>query len=222
MECINIALAKGRLVNKTLDIFSAIGINFEEYSPKSRKLIFYSTDKSMKLVLVKSGDVPIYVEKGAADIGVAGKDALLEAGADVYELLDLGIGRCRFAVASMYGFEIDTAKKLRVATKYPNLAKSYYNKRKQPIDIIKLNGSVELAPVTGLSDVIVDIVETGSTLKENGLVVREDICSISARMIANKVSFRTKGAAIGALIAKIRMVQEGAYNEDNKGWNAGI
>lgn len=196
VEYVNIALGKGRLADKTFQLLGKMGIKFEEDPSKSRKLIFINEKEKVRLVFVKASDVSIYVEQGAADIGVAGKDTLLESEANVYEIMDLGFGRCKFAVAAPQNFTKNSDRKIRVATKYPNVAKNYYKGKGESIEVIKLNGSVELAPLMGLSDVIVDIVETGKTLKENGLVVIEDISDISARLIVNKVSFKTKGRQI--------------------------
>ncbi|GAA0501355.1 ATP phosphoribosyltransferase [Salinibacillus aidingensis] len=192
MSEITIALGKGRLESFTLQTFEKSGIEFPDFTEDSRKLIFNDRDHIYQIVLVKASDVPTYVEKGAADIGIVGKDTLEESGADVFEVLDLGFGRCKFAVAGLPGETYDSSSKLTVASKYPKVAKDYYHKKGVSIETIKLNGSVELAPLIGLSDVIVDIVETGKTLKENGLVVLEDISEISARLIVNKASFKTK------------------------------
>ena len=184
MRYLTFALTKGRLANKTLDMFEKIGITCEEMRDKdSRKLIFTNEELKLRFFLAKGPDVPTYVEYGAADIGVVGKDTIIEEGRKVHEVLDLGFGKCRMCVC---GYE-EAAEKLkhheliRVATKYPNIAKDYfYNKKHQTVEIVKLNGSIELAPIVGLSEVIVDIVETGSTLKENGLVVLEEVCPLSA------------------------------------------
>jgi len=201
---IKIALAKGRLAQHLLDKLAAVGITFPDYSEKSRKLIFQDATGCYSIVFVKPSDVGIYVEKGACDLGVAGRDTLLESQPDVYEMLDLGCGKCRFAVAGPEGFQQKPGQKLRVATKYPNVAKSYFAKNGQPIEIIQINGSVELAPLMGLADVIVDIVETGATLKENGLAVLTEITEISARLIVNKVSLKTKQEEVTNLLAKLR------------------
>ena len=193
---LNIALGKGRLADITLNKLKEIQINFPEYSSKSRKLIFNDEKNSVKVVFVKASDVGIYVERGACDIGVAGKDTIMESMPDVYEMMDLKIGKCKFAVAAPFDFIKESHKKIRVATKYPNVAKNYFERNGKPIEIIKINGSVELAPLMGLADVIVDIVETGTTLKENGLVVIEEISDVSARLIVNKVSLKTKRTEI--------------------------
>lgn len=202
------ALAKGRLANKTMELLEEIGITCEEMKDKSsRKLIFVNEEKRLKFFLAKGPDVPTYVEYGAADIGVVGKDTIMEENRHVYEVLDLGYGKCRMCICGP-----ESAKELlkhhemiRVASKYPNIAKDYfYNKKHQTVDIIKLNGSVELGPIVKLSDVIVDIVETGSTLKENGLRVLEEICPLSARMIVNQVSMQMEPERIKKLIADLK------------------
>jgi len=199
------ALAKGRLANKTLELLERIGITCEEMKDKdSRKLIFVNEEQKMKFFLSKGPDVPTYVEYGAADIGVVGKDTLLEEGRRVYEVLDLGFGKCRMCVCGPAEARelLRHHEMIRVASKYPNIAKEYfYNKKNQTVDIIKLNGSVELGPIVGLSDVIVDIVETGSTLKENGLEVLEEV---SARMIVNQVSMQMQPERIRTLIARLQ------------------
>lgn len=190
MKPINIALPKGRLGEKVQEMLSLSGFTFPEIKKNDRRLIFESTDGLLRYFWVKPSDVPIYVERGAADIGIAGKDILLEYTPDVYELLDLGIGKCRMAVAAKVGFRDFGEKTLRVATKFPNIARAHYEKKGRDIDIIKLNGSIELAPILELSDVIVDIVETGTTLKENNLEPVETVEPISARLIANKSSYK--------------------------------
>ena len=196
---INVALPKGRLGEKVYDMFEKSGYSCPSIKENSRKLTFENEEKGIRYFWVKPSDVAIYVERGAADIGVAGKDILLEYSPDVYELLDLGLGKCRMAVAGKTDFADDTEKTLRVATKFVNIAANYYAQKSREIDIIKLNGSIELAPILGLSDVIVDIVETGSTLKENNLAPLETIVPISARLIANKSSFKFKTAEIEAI-----------------------
>ncbi len=211
MEYLNIALTKGRLAEKTFELFEKMGIVFDDYHPKSRKLIFTSRKHMVRVVFVKAGDVPIYVEKGAADMGVAGKDSIMEAESNLYEVMDLGFGKCKFSVAAPGDYEYRPGRKLRVATKYPNVAKGYYKRKGEPIEIIKLTGSVELAPLMGLSDVIVDIVESGKTLKENGLVILEDICDISARLIINNVSFKTKSEEVERIIKHLNgLIEEEA------------
>lgn len=206
------ALGKGRLANKTLELFEKIGITCEEMKDKSsRKLIFVNEELKFKFFLAKGPDVPTYVEYGAADIGVVGEDTILEENRNVYEVLDLGFGKCRMCVCGPESAKelLKHHERIRVASKYPNIAKDYfYNQKYQTIDIIKLNGSVELGPLVELSDVIVDIVETGSTLKENGLMVLEEVCPISARMIVNPVSMQMDMERIKKLIAAIRSVQQ--------------
>ena len=203
-KIINVALPKGRLGEKVYDIFEASGYPCEEIKEDSRKLIFENEEAAIRYFWVKPSDVAIYVERGAADIGVAGKDILLEYSPDVYELLDLNMGKCRMAVAGPKDFRDNTGRTLRVATKFSNIAMDYYASQCREIDIIKLQGSIELAPILGLSDVIVDIVETGSTLRENGLEVLEEICPLSARMIVNQVSMKMEAERIRKLIAQIK------------------
>ena len=203
---LNIALPKGRLVDKTYSLFEKIGYRCDELAKDSRKLIFENKEKNIRYLLVKPSDVGIYVEKGAADICVVGKDILLENVYDIYELLDLNLGICKISVAALSGYKEDTERKLRVATKYVNTAKKYYSSLNRETDIIKLNGSIELAPILGLADVIVDIVETGNTLKENNLKVINDIEEISARFIANKTSYKFKNEEIKNIEKKLREV----------------
>ena len=202
------ALGKGRLANKTLDLLEQIGITCEEMKDKNtRKLIFVNEELKLKFFLSKALDVPTYVEYGAADIGVVGKDTILEENRRVYEVLDLGFGKCRMCVCGPASARelLQHHERIRVASKYPIIAKDYfYNKKHQTVDIIKLNGSVELGPIVGLSDVIVDIVETGSTLRENGLEVLEEICPLSARMIVNQVSMQMESERIKNLISKMK------------------
>lgn len=197
---LNIALPKGRLGEKVYAMFEAAGFPCPSIKETNRKLIFENEEKGVRYFWVKPSDVSIYVERGAADIGVAGKDILLEYEPDVYELLDLDLGKCRMAVAGPKGFYDDGEKTLRVATKFTNIAANYYAGLGRDIDIIKLNGSIEIAPILGLSDVIVDIVETGTTLKENDLEVKATILPISARLISNKASFKFKGGQIEEIV----------------------
>ena len=199
---INVALPKGRLGEKVYKMFEAAGYGCRDIF-EGRKLVFENKDAGVRYFWVKPSDVPIYVERGAADIGVAGKDILLEYGPNVYELRDLGIGRCRMVVAAPKGFSDDSEYPLRVATKFVNIAQEYYSSVGRDIDIIKLNGSIEIAPILGLSDVIVDLVETGTTLRENSLVVYEEIMDISARLIANKSGYNFKSGAINTLLEKL-------------------
>lgn len=195
-KMVNVALPKGRLGEKVYKLFKEAGFECPSIEEESRKLIFENEEKGIRYFWVKPSDVAIYVERGAADIGVAGKDILLEYTPDVYELLDLDMGKCRMAVAAKKDFRDSESKTLRVATKFPHIAEDFYSKKSRDIDIIKLNGSIEIAPILGLSDVIVDIVETGTTLKENNLEVFETIVPISARLIANKSGFKFKNQEI--------------------------
>ena len=199
---ISVALPKGRLGNKVFDIFAKIGYDCDEMHSDSRQLVFTSEENGISYFLVKPSDVSIYVEHGAADIGIVGKDILLEYEPDVYELLDLDIGKCRMCVAGKNDFVDNPDVALRVATKFVNIAKTYYKSINRNIEIIKLNGSIELAPILDLSDVIVDIVETGTTLKENNLGVLTEILPISARLIANKASYKFKTEEINRIVTK--------------------
>ena len=198
-EMLNIALPKGRLGEKVYDMFEKAGFACPSIRETNRKLIFENHEVGVRYFWVKPSDVAIYVERGAADIGVAGKDILLEYAPDVYELLDMGLGKCRMAVAAPRGFCDDSRRPLKVATKFENIAKRYYASLGRDIDIIHLNGSIEIAPILGLSDVIVDIVETGKTLVENNLCVIEEVLPISARLVANKANFKFKQEAIRRL-----------------------
>lgn len=213
MRYLTFALAKGRLAKKTLALLEQIGITCEEMKdPDTRKLIFVNEELKMKFFLSKATDVPTYVEYGAADIGVVGKDTILEEGRNLYEVMDLGFGKCRMCVCGPASAR-ELLKKneiIRVASKYPVIAKDYFNNRKhQTVEIIKLNGSVELAPIVGLSEVIVDIVETGSTLRENGLEVIEEVCPLSARMVVNQVSLKMENERIHKLLEDLnRLIKE--------------
>ena len=210
MNYITFALTKGRLAKTTLDLFETIGVTCEEMKDKdSRKLIFVNEQLGLKFFLAKGPDVPTYVEYGAADVGIVGKDTIMEEGRKLYEVLDLGFGKCRMRVCGPQSAKeyLQHKELIRVATKYPNIAKDYfYNKKHQTVEIIKLNGSIELAPIVGLSEVIVDIVETGSTLRENGLTVLEEICPLSARMVVNQVSMKMEQERIWSLIDRLRKV----------------
>ena len=206
MEFINIALPKGRLGDKVYDVFEKIGYGCPSIRENTRKLIFEDETNGVRYFWVKPSDVAIYVEHGAADVGVVGKDILLEYHPDVYELLDLGFGKCRMAVAAKKGYHDITDRVTKVATKFPNIAKKYYNSQSREIEIIKLNGSIELAPILDMSDVIVDIVETGTTLKENDLEVVTSIVDISARLVANKASYKFKNEQIERMCAKLSEV----------------
>ena len=201
---INIALPKGRLGEKVYAMFEKAGYECPSIKENNRKLIFENEEKGVRYFWVKPSDVAIYVERGAADIGVAGKDILCEYEPDIYELLDLNMGKCRMCVAGKKGFYDDTDRTLKVATKFVNIASKYYASLSRDIDIIKLNGSIEIAPILGLSNVIVDIVETGTTLKENDLGVLETIMPISARLISNKVSFKFKTDEIERIAESLR------------------
>lgn len=207
MKYITIALAKGRLADFAIDIFEQIGVQCSEMRGKSRKLIFTDEGKKLKFILVKASDVPTYVEYGAADVGIVGKDTLLEEGRNLYEMINLQFGACKMVVAGPKELEgkLDSLNNKRVATKYVRIAKDYFEiKKGQTIEVIKLNGSVELAPLVGLSEVIVDIVESGRTLKENGLVVLEEICDISARLVVNRVSMKMEQERIMDIVEKIK------------------
>ena len=203
---INIALPKGRLGEKVYGLFAKAGFEFPGILDKGRRLVFVNEELNMRCFWVKPFDVPVYVERGTADIGAAGKDILMERGADVYELSDLKAGKCRMAVAGVNGYEDDTGRVLRVATEFPNIAREYYAGLGREIDVIPLRGSLELAPVLGLSDVIVDIVETGTTLRENNLCVIEEIADISARLIANKSAYKFKCDRIREIMRRLEEV----------------
>jgi len=207
-KMLNIALPKGRLGEKVYDLFEKAGYECPSIKENSRKLVFENSEKGVRYFWVKPSDVSVYVERGAADLGVAGKDILLEYAPDVYELLDLKIGKCSMAVAAKREFVDDRNKPLTVATKFANIAKRYYAKQGREIDVVPLNGSIELAPILGLSDVIVDIVETGSTLKENDLVVVEKFLPISARLIANKSSFKFKTEEVEEVQKKLQALTQ--------------
>lgn len=204
------ALGKGRLAKKTMEMFGKIGITCEEMQDKdTRKLIFVNEDLKLRFFLAKGPDVPTYVEYGAADIGIVGKDTIIEEARNIYEVLDLNFGKCKMCVCGPESARelLKHHELIRVATKYPRIAKNYfYNKKHQTVEIIKLNGSIELAPIVGLSEVIVDIVETGSTLRENGLSVLEEVCSLSARMVVNQVSMKMESQRISGIIRDIKAV----------------
>lgn len=200
---IRVALPKGRMGDKVYSVFEKIGYGSSGYGGDNRKLVFESDNGGTSFILVKPSDVTVYVERGAADLGVVGKDVLMEKSPDVYEILDLGVGKCRMAVAAKNGWRDDPSQPLRVATKYPCIAKSHYAEEGRRIDIIKLNGSIELAPILGMSDVIVDIVETGATLRENDLCVVEEFAESSARLIANKSAYNLASDEMRSLIARL-------------------
>ena len=210
MRYLTFALGKGRLAKKTLEMFEQIGITCEEMKDKdTRKLIFVNEELKLRFFLAKGPDVPTYVEYGAADIGIVGKDTILEEGRNIYEVLDLGFGKCRVCICGPENAKelLNHHELIRVATKYPRIAKDYfYNKKHQTVEIIKLNGSIELAPIVGLSEVICDIVETGSTLRENGLSVLEEVCPLSARMVVNQVSMKMENERITKLISDLKTV----------------
>mgnify|MGYP000328131293 FL=1 len=210
MRYLTFALGKGRLANKTLETFEKIGITCEEMKDKNtRKLIFVNEELKLRFFLAKGPDVPTYVEYGAADIGIVGKDTILEEARNIYEVLDLGFGKCRMCICGPKESKelLQHHELIRVATKYPHIAKDYfYNKKHQTVEIIKLNGSIELAPIVGLAEVICDIVETGSTLRENGLEVLEEVCPLSARMVVNQVSMKMEHERITKLITDLKSV----------------
>lgn len=204
MEPLTLALAKGRTAVDSLALLENAGITFPNFHKDSRKLVFYSADQKIKMLYVKALDVTTYVEEGAADIGIVGRDNILEAGADVYELLDLQLGKCKFVVASMKDIDLTKRTSLKVASKYPVVAKQFFHKQGIQATTIKLNGSVELAPMIDMADCIVDIVETGTTIKENGLQIIADVEDISTRVVVNKASFATKTAEIQSFINSMK------------------
>ncbi|EGQ21792.1 ATP phosphoribosyltransferase [Sporosarcina newyorkensis 2681] len=204
MDYLTVAMAKGRTADRAMDFLKKSDVRFSDFTDESRKLVIYDDKQKIKLIFVKAVDVPVYVENGAADVGIVGKDVMLEDPRDVYELLDLGIGRCKLAVAGFPETPVDEMPFLTVASKYPAVAKEYFDKKGIRTEMIKLNGSIELAPLIGMSDVIVDIVETGTTLKENGLVVLQEIAEVSARLIVNKASYATKTADIQQFVKDMK------------------
>ncbi len=211
MKRMRIALAKGRLAEKSVNLFIEAGYQLPDDIFTSRKLIFQAVDDELELILVKAADVPCYVEYGAADMGIVGKDTLLEAGRSLYEVLDLNFGRCKFALAGPPGRE-ESPGYQRIATKYPNFAREYFKEKSQPIEIIQLTGSIELAPLTGLAELILDIVESGRTLRENGLIIYQEICSLSARLVVNRVSMKTRRQEINEVIGRLRdRVERGGF-----------
>ena len=211
MHIITFALAKGRLAKRAMEILGGIGISCAEMEDKSRKLLFTSDDSKFKFFLAKAQDVPTYVDYGAADIGIVGKDTIAEENRNVYEVLDLNFGSCKMVVAGETNKRelLKSGRSLRVATKYPLIAKEYFESKHLNVEIIKLNGSVELGPIVGLSDVIVDIVESGATLKENGLIVLEEIMPLSARVIVNTASMKIKHEEVDALLKQLKAYREG-------------
>ena len=216
MRYLTFALAKGRLAKKTLKLLEKIGITCEEMKdPDTRKLIFVNEELKVKFFLAKATDVPTYVEYGAADIGVVGRDTILEEGRNLFEVMDLGYGKCKMCVCGPESARelLKNNELIRVASKYPNIAKDYfYNVRHQTVEMIKLNGSIELAPIVGLSEVIVDIVETGATLRENGLEVLEEICDLSARIVVNQVSLKMEHERISKLLKDLKVVLQEENN----------
>ena len=208
MAQLTLALAKGRTATDTIELLEKANIIFPNFSKKSRKLVFYSADKSIEMIYVKAIDVTTYVEQGAADVGIVGRDNILEANADIYEMLDLKFGVCKFSIASLKELTLARGSSIKVASKYPRVAANFFKKKGIHAETIKLNGSVELAPIINMADCIMDIVETGSTLKENGLSVVEDVEQISTRLVVNKASFATKTEAVQQLVEKIKNVLE--------------
>ena len=203
-EYLNIALPKGRLGEKAYDVLEGIGFGCPSIREQNRKLIFENEENRVRYFWVKPSDVAVYVERGAADVGIVGKDILLEYGPDIYELLDLNVGKCRMCVAAKNGFRDDPDRTLRVATEFPHITQAYYSARSRDIDIVRLHGSIEIAPILDLTDVIVDIVETGTTLRENGLQVVTEFMPISARFIANKASYQFKHRQMDTMLEKLR------------------
>jgi len=201
---ITLALAKGRTATDSIKLLERANIKFPDFHAKSRKLVFYNETKTIKMIYVKAVDVTTYVEQGAADVGIVGKDNILEAEADIYELLDLQLGQCKFSIASLDKTTLTKGAVAKVATKYPNVAANYFHDIGIPVETIKLNGSVELAPIIGLADYILDIVETGNTIRENGLSIITDVADISTRLIVNKASFATKTPEIQQLLAQLK------------------
>lgn len=206
MAQITLAMAKGRTATDSIRLLEQAGMHFPDFHAKSRKLVFFSEDESIKMIYVKAVDVTTYVEQGAADVGIVGKDNILEADADLYELLDLKLGICKFSIASLDEKTLQKGVPVKVATKYPVVTKQYFKKLGIPVEIIKLNGSVELAPIIGLANYILDIVETGNTIRENGLSIIADVDEISTRLVVNKASFATKTEEIQQLIERIKQV----------------
>lgn len=204
MTEITLALAKGRTAIDSLALLEKADIQFPDFHEKSRKLVFYSADRSIKMIYVKAVDVTTYVEQGAADIGIVGKDNILESEADLYELLDLGFGKCKFVIASLQNTPLTKGGTIKVASKYPHVTKNYFARKGITADVIKLNGSVELAPIIGMANFILDIVETGNTIRENGLSIVDDVEDISTRLVVNKASFATKTDEIQHFIEQLK------------------
>lgn len=210
MDYLTLAIATGRTANRAMDFLEKSGIEFPDYHNNRRKLVIYDTTGTIKLIFAKTADLSTYVEKGAADVGIVGKDTIMEEKPDVYEMLDFGFGKCKLAVAGFPDQSLTEGKTLTIASKYPTVTEAYFSEKGQKVDTIKLNGSVELAPLIGLSDVIVDIVETGTTLKQNGLEVLEDVATVSARLIVNKASYATKTDQVQSFIDKLKTGLEGS------------
>lgn len=208
MAQLTLALAKGRTAEDTIKLLTKANIIFPDFNKKSRKLVFYSADERIKMIYVKAVDVTTYVEQGAADIGIVGRDNILEANADIYEMLDLKFGICKFSIASLKELSLARGSSIKVATKYPRVAANFFERKGITAEMIKLNGSIELAPIIGMADCILDIVETGNTLKENGLFIVEDIEPISTRLVVNKASFATKTDSVQQFVAQIKKVLE--------------
>ncbi|WP_438311789.1 ATP phosphoribosyltransferase [Sporosarcina sp. FA9] len=208
MSYLTLAIGSGRTANKAMKLLSKAGIEFPDFHNNSRKLVIFDETKRLKLIFVKAVDLPTYVEKGAADVGIIGKDTIMEERPDVYELLDLDVSKCKVVVAGFADKEYETAKSLTVASKYPEITKAFFEEKGIRIETIKLNGSIELAPLIGMSDIIVDIVETGTTLKQNGLIILDEIADVSARLIVNKASYATKTSQIQQFIKEIKAVLE--------------
>lgn len=208
MSYLTLAIGSGRTAKRAMELLEKAGIEFPDYHNKSRKLVIFDKEQTIKLIFVKAVDLPTYVEKGAADIGIIGKDTIMEEQPDVYELLDLDIGKCKVVVAGFPEQSIEHVKTLTVASKYPEITKTFFAEKGIRIETIKLNGSIELAPLIGMSDVIVDIVETGTTLKQNGLIVLDEIADVSARLIVNKASYATKTSRIQQFIVELKEVLE--------------
>lgn len=208
MDYLTLAIATGRTSKRAMKFLEEAGIEFPDFYNNSRKLVIYDTTKKIKLIFAKTADLSTYVEKGAADVGIVGKDTIMEEKPDVYELLDFGFGKCKLIVAGFPEQEMNNGKKLIIATKYPEITEAFFEEKGKRVETIKLNGSIELAPLIGLSDVIVDIVETGTTLKQNGLVVLDEIADVSARLIVNKASYARKTDQIQTFISQLKSALE--------------
>lgn len=208
MEHLTLAIATGRTAKRAMKFLEEAGIEFPDFHNNSRKLVIYDTTKKIKLIFAKTADLSTYVEKGAADVGIVGKDTIMEEQPDVYELLDFGFGKCKLIVAGFPEQEMNNGKKLVIASKYPKITEAFFEEKGKRVETIKLNGSIELAPLIGLSDIIVDIVETGTTLKQNGLVVLDEIADVSARLIVNKASYARKTDQIQSFINQLKSALE--------------